>query len=191
MTESTGRARAGGRQTTITFVYTHTGAKHMLELAEATPDGQLYTITSALVFCAFTLEAYLNHLGKLRHSNWAEIERGIGKRRKFEMLAEGASVSVDFSRRPYSTLLELFAFRDQMAHGRTVTENVSMLIDASAPRLPQIRNQSHWRAIATIESARQAIEDVEALVRELHAAYRYSGNPFERAGGCIYGVTPE
>lgn len=49
MTENGARARVRGRQTTITFVYTHIGAKHMLELAERTSEGQLYTLTSALI----------------------------------------------------------------------------------------------------------------------------------------------
>ena len=191
MTENARQARVGGRQTTITFVYTHIGAKHMLELAEGSPDGQLYTITSALIYCAFTLEAYLNHLGKLQHANWDEIERSYGKRRKFQMFAEAAHIEFDYAHRPYSTLVELFDFRDRMAHGRTVTEHVTMLIDADAPRLPQIVNESDWQAFATIENARRAIEDVEVLVRDLHAGHGYSGNPFERAGGGIYGVVRE
>lgn len=77
-----------------------------------------------------------------------------------------------------------------MAHGRTVTENVSMPIDADAPRLPQILNDSDWQAFATIENVRRAIKDVEALVRSLHAAHGYADNPFERAGRGMYGVTP-
>lgn len=190
MTEDLRRARVSGRQTTITFVYTHTGAKHMLELAEATRDGQLYTATSALVYCAFTLEAYLNHLGKLRHAGWDDVERSYGKRRKYEMFAQAAGLQIDYARRPYSTLVELFAFRDCMAHGKTETENVSVLIDANAPRLPQIVSNSDWQAFATIENARQAISDVERLVRELHAASGQRGDPFERAGGGRYGVTP-
>lgn len=190
MTEDLRRARVSGRQTTITFVYTHTGAKHMLELAEATRDGQLYTATSALVYCAFTLEAYLNHLGKLRHAGWNDVERSYGKRRKYEMFAQAAGLQIDYARRPYSTLVELFAFRDRMAHGKTETENVSVLIDANAPRLPQIVSNSDWQAFATIENARQAISDVERLVRELHAASGQRGDPFERAGGGRYGVTP-
>jgi len=190
MTEDSRRARVSGRQTTITFVYTHTGAKHMLELAEATRDGQLYTATSALVYCAFTLEAYLNHLGKLRHAGWDDVERSYGKRRKYEMFAQAAGLQIDYARRPYSTLVELFAFRDRMAHGKTETGNVSVLIDANAPRLPQIVGDSDWQAFATIENARQAISDVERLVRELHSASGQRGDPFERAGGGRYGVTP-
>ncbi len=191
MTEPKKRARVSGRHTKITFVYTHIGAKHMLQLAESTQDGQLYTVTSALVYCAFTLEAYLNHLGMLRQSNWHEIERKHSKRKKFDLLAQAASLQIDYCARPYSTLNALFAFRDRMAHGKTKTEEVSLLINANAPSLPQIVSESDWQAFATIENARQAIEDVEVLVRALHAGSGQHGDPFARAGGGIYGVVPE
>ena len=78
-----------------------------------------------------------------------------------------------------------------MAHGKTETEEVSVLIDANAPRLPQIVSESDWQAFATIENARQAIEDVEVLVRALHTGSGQHGDPFARAGGGIYGVVPE
>ena len=54
-------ARIRGNATTKTFVYMRTGARHMLELAKASRDGQLYTCVSSLVLSAFMLEAYLNH----------------------------------------------------------------------------------------------------------------------------------
>jgi len=66
------KAQVRGRKTTVTFAYMHKGAKYMLELAQNTQEGQLYTTVAALVFSAFTLEAYLNHLGKLRNKEWDE-----------------------------------------------------------------------------------------------------------------------
>lgn len=178
-----------GRSRTITFVYMHTGARHMLALAEQSLDGQLYTTISSLVFSAFTLEAYLNHLGALRYEDWAATERRRSKRRKFEMLAGNAGLAVDFGARPCRTLLELFNFRDRMAHGRTTSSNVTTTIDLNLPRLPQITGRSEWQAYATVENARQAIADVEALIRGLHRGSGYAGNPFASSGGGVYGLT--
>lgn len=183
------KAHVHGKKTTITFVYMHTGAKHMLELAEQSQDGQLYTLVASLVFSAFTLESYLNHLGQLRHSDWDKIERKYPKLKKFTMFCEAAKLEVDLTARPYSTMVELFAFRDQMAHGKTTTEAVRTMIDAQGPRLPHINNDTEWQAFATIERARQGIEDVVALVKELHKASGYTGNPFARSGSGIYVVT--
>ena len=183
------KAHVRGKKTTITFVYMRTGAKHMLELAEQSQDGQLYALIASLVFSAFTLESYLNHLGQLRHSDWDKIERQYPKLKKYKMFCEAAKLEVDFTARPYCTMVELFAFRDQMAHGKTTTEAVRTMIDADGPRLPQINNDTDWQAFATIERAREGIDDVEALVKELHKANGYTGNPFGRSGGGIYAVT--
>lgn len=183
------KAHVGGRHTTITFVYMHIGAKDMLERAEAAPEGKLYALIASLVFSAFTLEAYLNHLGALRHKDWAKIERKHGKLKKFQRLCKEADLVTDLTVRPYSTLVALFDFRDRMAHGKTTTETVSTTIDVDGPRIPQINNDTDWQAFATLDNARQAITDVARLVKELHAASGYPGNPFARSGSGIYGIT--
>ena len=183
------KVRVKGRKTTITFVYMHIGAKDMLERAEKSQEGQLYAVVASLMFSAFTLEAYLNHLGKLRNKEWDQIERKYPKLEKFRTFASAAGLTLDFNARPYRTLVELFQFRDRMAHGKTTTENVAAEIDVDGPRLPQINSDADWQALATIERASDAIKDVEALVKELHAASGYSGNPFDRSGSGLYGVT--
>lgn len=183
------KAQLRGRTTTIAFVYMHIGAKHMLGLAEASRDGQLYTLISSLVYSAFTLEAYVNHLGAMRHADWEETERKQALRKKYKRLAKEAGVKPDFNVRPYRALIDLFAFRDRMAHGRTTTEAVNKVIDADGPRLPQVASDPEWQAFVTIENARAAIEDVEALVKALHKESGYTGNPFARSGGGFYAVT--
>ena len=74
-------ARIRGNATTKTFVYMRTGARHMLELAKASREGQLYTCVSSLVLSAFMLEAYLNHLGRLKNPDWDAIERKYSKKK--------------------------------------------------------------------------------------------------------------
>ena len=125
----------GGKNTTITFAYMHNGAKFMLKIAEESEEGQLYTLVASLIFSAFTLEAYLNHLGKLRNKEWNEIERRHSKLEKYKLFAEAAQIKFDFSVRPYRTLKELFSFRDRMAHGRTTEEVISTCIDMHEKRL--------------------------------------------------------
>lgn len=169
----------------------HRGAKHMLDLAERSEEGQLYFLVASLVFSAFTLEAYLNHLGKLRNSEWDKIERKYSKFEKYKMFSAAAGLKVDFAARTYCSLEALFEFRDRMAHGKSTTEDVAVEIEISAidSHLPQFNAETDWQAFATIERAREAIKDVEALVKELHASSGYTGNPFTKLGGGIYGVS--
>lgn len=186
MTESQVR----GEQTTITFAYMYKGAKHMLRLANGSDDGRLYTVVSSIIYCAFTLEAYLNHLGKLKNEEWDKIERRSSKYDKYKLFASNAGIDFDeFRSRPYSTLKELFEFRDRMAHGKTTTEDINLSINMMTDALHIINPERSWQEYATIENARIAISDTEKIVKELHSSNGFAGNPFTKLGGGLYSVT--
>lgn len=40
-----------------------------------------------------------------------------------------------------------------------------------------------------LENARQAVKDVEAIVKALHKASGFTGGPFARLGAGTYGIT--
>ena len=183
------KARVSGKKTSTTFAYMAIGAKHMLKLAEESREGQLYALVASLIFSAFTLEAYFNHLGKLRNKEWDEIERKYPKLEKYKLFATATNINVDFNVRPYCTLKKLFEFRDRMAHGKTTTERLSICIEAYEDPLPQFFSENDWQAFATLDTARQAIKDVEVLIKELHTSSGYLGNPFKRLGSAIHSVT--
>lgn len=178
-----------GRTETITFVYLYIGAKDMLERAEASREGQLYTVTAALIFCAFTLEAYISHLGATRHPDWETRERKKSAKDKLKALAREVGMSVDFGKPPYSTMRSLFDFRETMAHGRTTRVSVKKAIVLDGPRLPQLAVTGEWQSLATIENARQALKDVETIVKALHTGSGFAGNPFANSGGGFYAIT--
>ncbi|MBE7367675.1 hypothetical protein [Ramlibacter pallidus] len=166
-------------------MYMWIGAGHMLRLARESRDGQLYTCMSALIYSAFMLEAYLNHLGRLRHENWERIERRYSKRRKYMLFAEAARLSPTMEERPYSSLVRLFDFRDSMAHGRTVTEQVEVEVahgESIASALPG----AEWQQFITLENAESHFADAVALIEQLHAALGYTDAPFSTGGGGIY-----
>lgn len=181
------KATVSGRQTKNTFAYMFIGAKAMLEQAERDQNGQLYNLVSCLIYCAFTIEAYLNHLGQLKHDDWDRKERSFSKLRKFKTLCGEAGFEPDFNRRPYSTLKELFAFRDKMAHGKTTTDSVRKEVDLSGDS-PRFTTESEWQEFSTIENAMRAIKDTEELVKELHQKSGQNGNPMNYLGGGFFGV---
>lgn len=164
----------------------------MLALAENTQEGQLYTTVAALVFSAFTLEAYLNHLGKLKNKEWDVIERKFSKLEKYKSFSSEVGIDFDnFRARPYCTLKKLFEFRDCMAHGKTTTEDVDISVNMVGDVLPQLNSESGWQEFATLENVQISINDVEVIIKELHLAHGYSGDPFGKLGGGVYGVTRE
>lgn len=182
------QGRLRGQQTFITHVYMLIGARHMLELAEASPSGQLYTATASLLYSAFTLEAYFNHLGKTVISEWEQTERKMSKMDKFRRLASKSGLSMTENKRPQRTMMELFNFRDSIAHGRDVHENVDQDIEWSGPALPHFMVESDLMRFATPQRARDTIRDVEKLVRQLHHGCKQQGDPFTSGGTGLFGV---
>lgn len=160
----------------------------MLELAKASRDGQLYTCVSSLVLSAFMLEAYLNHLGRLKNPDWDAIERKYPKTTKYRMFAKEAGLSASLGDRPYLSLVTLFAYRDSMAHGRTVTEEIDaeMQIDSSiSAAIPG----AEWQQFATVAKAEELLTDAVFIVRELHAASGYRDDPFGSGGNGLYAIS--
>jgi hypothetical protein len=174
-----------GNATTKTFVYMYSGAKYMLGIAKESKDGQLYTCISALIFSAFMLEAYLNHLGRIKHPDWDKIERKYPKIKKFTRFAEEAGLTLSLNNRPYQSLVKLFTYRDSMAHGKTVTEEIyaevesGLSISACIPR-------PEWQEFATVDTVEELLTDAIAIVRELHKASGYLDDPFGSGGSGLY-----
>lgn len=179
-----------GQITTHTYAYMYNGAKCMLTLAEQDTKGQLYTIVGALIFCAFALEAYLNHLGKLRNKEWDEVEKKYSKFDKYKLFAKANQIDFDgFRTRPYVTLKELFEFRDRMAHGKTTEDTINTRGDLIDGHLPSLQADANWKSFATIEKARIAVTDVEKIINELHQANGYPEHPLSRFGLGVFGIS--
>jgi hypothetical protein len=177
-----------GKVTTNSFGYIHIGAKHMLKQAEQSEEGQLYNLVGCLTFSAFTLEAFFNHYGKLKNPEWDRIERNYSKLKKYKFFSNENGIQYDFNVRPYSTIIELFKFRDTMAHGKSTTESVEKPIKLDPVHPNRFSTGAEWMEYATFENAYKAIEDVEKIVNELHFAGGFHGNPFANLGGGFFGV---
>lgn len=175
-----------GSATTNSFAYIHIGAKHMLSQAENFQDGQLYNLIGCLTFSAFTLEAYFNHFGALKKPNWDQIERKYSKRKKFELFCDEYGINYDFEIRPYSTIVELFRFRDTMAHGKSTEDSVEKKVKVNPQHPNRFTAGPDWMEYATLENAHIALVDVEKIINELHRAGGYNENPFNNLGGGLF-----
>jgi hypothetical protein len=141
-----------------------------------------------LTFSAFTLEAFFNHFGKLKNPEWDIVERKYPKFKKYKLFCSENNVEYDFNIRPYSTIIELFKFRDTMAHGKSTKEYVNKPIKLDPIHPNRLSAGAGWMEYATFENAYKAIEDVEKIVKELHIAGGFHGNPFANLGGGFFGV---
>ena len=174
-----GKIDVSATTTTNTFGYLHIGAKFLLSEATKSEEGQFYNLMSCLVLSAFTLEAYLNHFGQSRNAEWNEIERKYPKLKKYEMFCKKCGIKYNFQKRPYSTMRELFKYRDSMAHGKTTTDYIKKTLPLKNAQQNELTAEPEWKEYVSIQNAQKAISDVENIVHELHSAGGLNGsNPF-------------
>lgn len=171
------RTRVEAKRTVFAYAYLHAAAKHSLEHAEASEDGRTYDCMATILFCAFTLEAYLNHLGKVKIPSWEKIERKLGPKEKLYLLIDVMKHAVDESRRPYQTLKDMFRLRDALAHGKTEEfsySGIQRLAPDERPRDPEV----FWLTYCSLENARRCVEDTRRIMSELHQSAGLQGEPF-------------
>ena len=115
------RVKAYG--TTNTYVSTWLAAREALEKAEQVKRGEFSFCMMAGVFAAFTVEAYLNHVGLKEMRDWGALEPKLGPREKLLLLRQTECWTVDLDNRLFATLTRMLKLRNELAHGKTVTKH--------------------------------------------------------------------
>jgi hypothetical protein len=156
-----------GQDTFFAFSYLHQAVLNARQTAREREAGSNYQRVSTALFAAFAVEATLNHhlhtVPDLRdlvreRARWRETLEGI---------AGHLRIPIDQKRRPYSTVYELFGFRNALAHGRTSTEERTYVYTG---RLEDDRGPVGPRWLVPYwEDQRLEIvlEDVETVIRLL------------------------
>jgi len=138
------------------------------------------------VFTAFTLEAYLNHVGPRLLQCWEHLERQSPKE-KLNLVAKHLAVPINNAARPWKIMTELFEFRNTIAHGKSITFKPSVRVVSLAEHETDVSMaKTKWELFCTRKNAESARADVEAIVitlyRAAEAAGRPTGHPFVKGG---------
>ncbi len=158
--------RVTGERTVNTCVSLSIASRHYLDRACAKEDGSFYDVMGSLLFSAFTLEAYLNHLGSMTIGHWDYLER-LRPQEKLELLSNILDYKIDYSKRPFQTINILFNFRNEVAHGKTETVKVDKVVKLS--QRDSIKDpQTKWEKYCTLTNAQKANKDVGDIVSILH-----------------------
>lgn len=149
----------------------------VLEVGIREPRGSSWQFLSSAVLTAFTFEAYLNHIGPQTIDDWPEKERfAMWSKLKILRKELGFVFPRGKSARPLKTIAELFAFRDSLAHGRSVElkeEKHQSLAEFQKEHSDLVGSQlrTDWEVrVRTSAFAERAREDVEVVIRALDAA---------------------
>ena len=140
------------------------------------PKGCNHQFMASLVFTAFTFEAYLNQIGKKIFSCWKSIEK-LSPKDKLNVIAEKIELEVDYGKRPWQTIKDLFRFRNDIAHGKSekITEKIAIANNDFADSKINEFSRTKWEKYCTKENAIRAREDVEIMVEELHKVAGITG----------------
>jgi hypothetical protein len=166
----------------------------MLNKAEKDEKGSYYQLMASLIFIAFTLEAYLNHIGKRIFGCWDDLEQ-LSPQKKLNVIAEKLKVEKDDGKRPFQTVKELFKLRNDIAHGKSVflkSENQISATDAELDNYMHRLLETEWEKYCNIENTQRAREDVKSIIQKLHNASGLSEYVFDLGiGGGLASVIPE
>ncbi len=131
--------------------------------------GCYHQFMASLVFTAFTLEAYFNHIGPQLFKCWSDLER-LGPKEKLNIIAERLSIKIEYGKPPWQVMKHLFGFRNDIAHGKSQIIRLSKIVPQrkfSDIRLGELV-RTEWEIYCTKINAQKAREDVEAIINELH-----------------------
>jgi hypothetical protein len=173
--------------TTNTYVYCRIAALDALKKAQEHQPGWFYFAMMAGVFAAFTVEGYLNHLGKKRVRDWSEFERKLGPREKLLLLRDMLHLSVNMARRPFQTLRDMLRLRDALAHGKTLTVTSDDVVGNQNDEKAQ-SPQPDWKKLCSLSSVKRMVEDAEMMVRHLCSQSGSKRDPFVSPESSISGV---
>jgi len=161
------RYRVQASATTKAYVYCWIAAREALGIAQRQRRASFYFRMMAGAFSAFTVEAYLNHLGQKRVRDWPAFERRLGPREKLLFLGSALGLSIDTTKRPFHTLDAMLKLRNALAHGATGTLRSDREVtdpDDPSANWPEPR----WKKMCELTSVTKMVGDAEAILRDLH-----------------------
>ena len=140
----------------------------LLEKGQDEAEGSFHQFMASLVFTAFTLEAYLNHIGPKVFHCWEAIER-LGPREKLDVIAEKIGLTVEYGQRPWGIMKDLFGFRNDIAHGKSVKITETKTHSASKWNYGKTEfAKTRWEKFCTRQNAERGRTDVEEIVKTLN-----------------------
>lgn len=184
MKETTKHISGEGKITTFAWMWKN--AKVSLEAARKNEEGQFFNVMNTLVFSAFTMEAFFNHLGSQSVDKWDKKERSLSKLKKLKFFLSELKVKEDFSSRPIISVIDAFKFRDLLAHGRTEIVNQSEEVNLNENEFKRYMIENEWMKLCNLETAERVFDDVESIIYKLFKAAGMGEYPFMHFHSSIY-----
>jgi hypothetical protein len=183
------KVKVQAKKTVYTYSYLYIAALEALSRAKSTEVGSFYTCMTAELFSAFSLEAYLNHLGVQKLPFWESVERKLGPNEKLKIICHEIGLKPDFGKRPFQSFGTLFQLRNSLVHGGTEYLEINdeqLLNEREKPKLPETK----WKPLINLDMATQFVEDTEKMIEIIHAKSGNRRNPLLTPETSQWGMSP-
>ena len=159
-----------------TYVEMWTTSRYLLEKGQQEQRASTHQFRASLAFTAFTMEAYLNHVGQRLFECWDDLER-LGPKEKLNLIAEHLGVAVNFGERPWQIMKDLFSFRNDIAHGKSQRLTPPVKITSFEEHMSTWSfYRTRWEEFGTQDNAEKARANVERIVHVLYEAAKAAGH---------------
>ncbi|MBL7011913.1 MAG: hypothetical protein ISR85_03165 [Kiritimatiellales bacterium] len=162
------------------YVRTLLISRHLTERAMS-PSGQQEDVFSALVFLAFSIEAFCNHMGYKLIDDFSSFDHESAKD-KLKIIAK--KFDVDLGRPPFQAFYKLRKFRDDMAHSRSEVVEDQYSVNSPEKGFPKMDLKppsTEWELFCTKKNLKM---NYDSVVQGLCEIYEASGlsreSPFDR-----------
>jgi len=147
-----------------TYRYTLMTAERMLEQAEkyAEKDNSM----SAIVFCAFSLEGFLNHIGDELIPKWNNLFENLSPKAKLVLIADRYKYEFSFGKRPFQSFNTIFEIRNQLAHPKTKKHNVTKKVQLIVGERKWSADK--WEILCKLKYAKMFIADTKEIIEQLN-----------------------
>lgn len=136
--------------------------------AQAKEDKERDNSIASIVFCAFTLEGYLNHAGEELVPKWNELFESLKPKAKLMLLTDRYGVNIDFGSPPFQAFSTIFEVRNQLAHPKTkkydyADKKGKLWLEIGSTRWPAER----WESLCEAKYAESFVENTKEMVKLL------------------------
>jgi hypothetical protein len=143
--------------------------ERQMDHAKANPTGRFYDNLVAMVFAFLSLEAYLNFAGARLDPDYWKNERAhfakTGFDGKLKKVLALVAVHHQAGKRPFTTLQQLSALRDLVAHGKTMPIKRRI---RHALGDPPLLDRAPLTDLVTERRTAIAVADVRNLAQKIH-----------------------
>ena len=176
--EKMGKIKIKEERKQITYADHWNASRLLLERGTENQKGSYYQFLASIVFIAFTLEAFLNHIGQHIFSSWEDLEK-LTPKAKVNIICEKLGIKVNYGVLPWQIIPEILGIRNKIAHGKSslLKEEAVIPHTDNYDEIMHMILLADWQKYTSRANAERAQTEIEKVLTEI---FKKSGIKNER-----------